>query len=240
MASTFRLLSTANAKIMKGQAFGYLTTILHLAPSWLSGRNVCPMATEECAADCLNTTGNGNYPNTKAARLRKTLHYFNSHEVFMAELVADVQALVKMAAKKNMVPAIRLNGTSDLRFENDAVTVDGVEYKNIMTAFPTLIWYDYTKIPNRRNVPSNYHLTFSRSGKNDADCKKILKSGGNVAIVYGTKKGKSLPNSWNGYPVIDGDLTDLRFLDAKGVVVGLRAKGKAQGKGSESGFVLAV
>jgi len=116
------------------------------------------------------------------------------------------------------------------------VTVAGIEYPNIMEAFSTVQFYDYTKHRNRRDLPSNYHLTFSRSEANNDAALEWLAAGGNVAVVFDTKKGQALPETWNGYRVIDGDLTDLRFLDDKNVVVGLRAKGPA--RKDTSGFVV--
>jgi hypothetical protein len=87
--------------------------------------------------------------------------------------------------------------------------------------------------------PTNYHITFSKNESNDAECVSALKLGANVAVVFNTKKGADLPESWNGYPVVDGDDTDLRFMDPKGgYVIGLRAKGKA--KKDVSGFVVKV
>jgi hypothetical protein len=60
----------------------------------------------------------------------------------------------------------------------------------------------------------------------------------NVAVVFNTKKGKPLPKTYYGIKVVEGDDTDLRFLDSKRVIVGLRAKGNA--KKDRSGFVVEV
>jgi hypothetical protein len=87
-------------------------------------------------------------------------------------------------------------------------------------------------------MPENYRLTFSRSEKNEDIADGFIKRGGNVAVVFSTRKGRALPDTYLGAPVIDGDEHDLRFLDPRGVVVGLRAKGKA--KTSRSDFVVAV
>lgn len=138
------------------------------------------------------------------------------------------------------MPAVRLNGTSDLPWEN----VKGADGKTIMEQYPNVQFYDYTKNPSRMDqyikggMPKNYHLTFSRSETNDAATMQILKDGGNAAVVFDTKRGRPLPTEWNGYKVIDGDETDVRFLDDKSTVIGLRAKGKA--KKDTTGFVLNV
>jgi len=249
-----KLLTTGNPKVLKGTKLGYLTSILHLAPQWMSGFNTCPMATNGCAASCLNTAGRGGMfagektahlsgaemvnavksgrlqNKIQAARIRKTKLFFTSRSVFMAQLVSDIQRAIRLANRHGLTPVFRLNGTSDIRWELYEVTVSGVTYPNIMTAFPTVQFYDYTKLPNRRNLPVNYHLTFSLAESNEAHAVTAMANGLNVAAVF-----HKLPAEYMGRTVINGDETDLRFLDARGVVVGLKAKGKA--KKDLTGFV---
>jgi hypothetical protein len=110
-------------------------------------------------------------------------------------------------------------------------------FRNIMEAFPMVTFYDYTKIANRRGLPANYHLTWSYSAANAAYAKQeaVAKANGlNIAVVF-RRKG-DIPESFLGLPTIDGDRDDMRFLDPKGVVVALYAKGKA--KQDQSGFVV--
>jgi hypothetical protein len=247
------LLTTGNPKIEKGAARGYLTSILHLAPSRLSGFNTCPMATAGCAAGCLNTAGRGGMfrkgETTNAiqtARIRKTLAFFNDRTAFMNKLVKEITAAIRKAEKNNLVPVFRLNGTSDIRWETVPVTRDGVEYANIMLAFSNVQFYDYTKIANRRDLPANYHLTFSLAESNDDDAVRALNNGMNVAAVFRTMPTTFTLRTKDGRhsvttTVIDGDSTDLRFLDGDsetqslGVIVGLKAKGRA--KKDATGFV---
>ena len=153
-----KLLSTVNTKIRKGESLGYLTFGLSLAPSWLSGFNTCAMASEGCAAACLNTAGMGKFSNVQAARIAKTRWFFEAREAFMAQLVKDVKAAIRKAEKLGMVPVFRLNVVSDIVWEK--VEVGG--FRNIMEMFPTVQFYDYSKRPNRTDLPPNYHLTFSR------------------------------------------------------------------------------
>ena len=223
-----------NAKTVKGRSRGYMTGILYLAPVKESGAiNVCPHASEGCASACLFTAGRGAFDNVRNARVAKTLAFVHDREAFMRQLCDDIRRLIAKAEKAGMIPCVRLNGTSDLPWEN----IKCGEHANIMQAFPGLQFYDYTKNPNRiaahleGRMPGNYHLTFSRSEGNGKIALSILQSGGNVAIVF-----SSLPAAFNGAPVINGDETDLRFLDPRGCVVGLKAKGRA--KRDESGFVL--
>jgi len=227
-----------NAKTVKGQAKGFLTGILYLAPVKESGAiNVCPHASQGCAAACLFTAGRGAFDNVRSARIAKTLAFVQDRPAFMETLAADVAKLAKKASKAGMIPCVRLNGTSDLPWENIACG----DSRNIMEKFPSIQFYDYTKNPNRiaayleGKLPRNYQLTFSRSEDNGQIALSILGSGGNVAIVFSSAK---LPESYQGKPVVDGDDSDLRFLDPRGCVVGLKAKGKA--RRDLSGFVVQV
>lgn len=238
-----KLLSTGNPKILKGLAQGYNTYILHLAPATLSGYNTCPKATHGCAAACLNTAGRGGMfkrgetTNTiQQARIRKTRLFYSDREQFMALLVKDIELGIKQSAKLGLIPVFRLNGTSDLSWEKYSVVRGGVVYTNIFEAFAEVQFYDYTKVLGRKvSGIKNYHLTFSAADGNDQDVVRAISTGYNVAVVFGLKKTMAMPESYNGRPVFNGDDSDLRFLDPRGVVVGLYAKGKA--KADTSGFV---
>lgn len=238
-----KLLSTGNPKVLKGLAQGFNTYILHLAPADLSSYNTCPKATAGCKAACLNTAGRGGMFKKgettnviQEARIRKTKMFFENRDQFMQLIVKDIELAIKQSAKANLIPVIRLNGTSDIAFEKYEVIRNGVTYKNIFAAFPEIQFYDYTKILGRKvNEIANYHLTFSAADGNDNDVRKAIAQGYNVATVFGIKKSQPMPETYEGRPVFNGDDSDLRFLDPKGVVVGLYAKGKA--KKDTSGFV---
>jgi hypothetical protein len=246
-----KLLSVGNPKTLKGMQQGYNTYILHLAPSTLSGHNTCPKATAGCAAACLNTAGRGgmfkrgeNTNTIQQARIRKTQLFYNDREAFMRLLVADINLAIKQSAKAGLIPVIRLNGTSDIAWEKYPVTVGNVTYSNIFAYFPHIQFYDYTKVLGRKVFGiSNYSLTFSAADGNDDEVMKAWQSGYNIAVVFNLKKTLAMPEyhilSGRGYaaaaPVFNGDESDLRFLDPRGVVVGLYAKGKA--KKDNSGFV---
>ncbi len=234
-----KLLSTGNPKILKGMAQGYNTYILHLAPADVSGYETCPKRTAGCTAACLNTAGRGGMFKRgettnviQEARKRKTRLFFENRGAFMLQLYLDIKKAIKQSEKLGLIPVFRLNGTSDIAWEKYEVQ-DG---KNIFQMFPNVTFYDYTKMLNRkgRALP-NYHLTFSAADGNDADVAKAIEQGYNVATVFGIKKTEPMPETYNGLPVFNGDDSDLRFLDPKGVVVGLYAKGKA--KKDTSGFV---
>ena len=234
---TFKLLSTANPKIQKGTKLGYLSFILHLAPADLSGHNTCPKATAGCRSACLNTAGRGgmfkkgeNTNMIQKARIRKTKYFYEDRAGFMLDLAYDIQKAIAFAKKQGLTPVIRLNGTSDLSWEKYEVPVFCT--RNIFELFPDVQFYDYTKIIGRKvaDIP-NYHLTFSKADGNDSDVARAIDAGMNVAAVF-----DAVPDFYMGKEVIDADETDLRFLDPKGVIAGLKAKGKA--KKDYSGFVI--
>jgi len=246
----FRLLTPGNPKTEKGRGAGYWTFILHLAPSTLSGFNTCAMATEGCRAACLNTAGRGGmmagvarltlemvesglHNTIQKARIRKTRAFYEHRIAFMAMLAKDIERAITMAEKAGLTPAFRLNGTSDIRWES--VPCNG--RRNVMDAFPQVQFYDYTKLPNRRGLPSNYALTFSLADGNDESAKAALASGLNVAAVFRNVEtvSRHIESGFMGAPVMCGDDTDLRFLDPKGHVIALYAKGNA--KTDKSGFV---
>lgn len=187
-------------------------------------------------AHCLNTAGQWvNSPHVQESRRERTRLYFEDREKFMEGLRKSIESLIRQAKKKGLTPAIRINGTSDL---------PGVA-RQMAKEFPEVQFYDYTahRQPWKRTMP-NYHITYSRKENNHKDAMEALKHGIDVAVVFDVKKGEPLPSTWHGYPVIDGDKHDLRFLDkeeGKGpFIVGLRAKGKARGKGvdAETSFVV--
>jgi len=229
----FKLLSTANPKIQKGTKMGYLSFILHLAPADLSGRETCPKRTAGCTAACLNTAGRGgmfkrgeNTNMIQKARIRKTQYFFNERDAFMLDLYKDIQKAIKFAERQGLTPVFRLNGTSDLSWEKYTV---GTTDMNLFQLFPTVQFYDYTKVLGRKVAQyKNYHLTFSKADGNDSDVAEALFQGMSVVAVY-----DAIPA---GVP--SADETDLRFLDPKGVMLGLKAKGRA--KKDYSGFVIRV
>jgi len=217
-----------NAKLTHGTN-GYLPYVLHLAPARSAGeKNVCPDATPECIALCLNVSGRSMmFPNVKGrnpildARIRKTQFFFQNRTEFLQTLRKEIKNAVK---RSNGKAVFRLNGTSDL------------DFLDIIREFPTVQFYDYTKSPQRMHefllgiLPPNYHLTFSFSGRNADLCRSFLARGGNVAVAFARPIGVKYnrPETWEGYSTIDGDASDLRFLDSKGIVVALKAKGTAR------------
>lgn len=236
------LLTGANPKLEKGIGYGYGSWLMHLAPARLSGTEVCPWRSPGCTAACLNNSGRGGLSKIiPQARLRRTRWFLEDPDSFLEALQGQIARAIRYTEGFGLTPTFRLNGTSDLAWEDFA--------GDIFARFRGYKFYDYTKgierVMGRR--PANYHLTFSRSETNLDECREALRVT-NVAVVYGVRRGEDLPTRDRalGVRVIDGDISDLRFLDRprRGVVVGLRLKELRDPKGRQrkeagvrSGFV---
>ena len=242
---TYKLIGVGtNAKTIKGDGSEYLTAILYMTPYkvMVDGKlfNSCSMAAiASCIDACLYTAGRGQMSNVQTARQRKAEWFYRDRVGFMKQLYHDVQKFVNYCKKRNIQPCVRLNGTTDIQWE--LIPAMPHSKMNIFEQFPEVQWYDYTKIANRRKAKDipNYHLTWSYSNadpKYAAMLDTAIENGMNAAVVYRTEYHKT---TWQGYPVIDGDKDDLRFLDPKGGhIVALYAKGAA--KKDTSGFVQEV
>ena len=245
--SNYKLLGVGtNAKTIKGDGSEYLTAILYMTPYkvMVDGKhfNSCSMAEQaSCIEGCLYTAGRGKFSNVQTARQRKAEWFYRDRVGFMKQLYEDIKKFQTYCHKRNIQPCVRLNGTTDIRWE-----LIKIGAYNIFDWFPEVQFYDYTKIANRKckDIP-NYHLTWSYSNANPEYAKlldKALEQGMNAAVVFRSNFIKVVPkcwHKWKGYPVIDGDQDDLRFLDPKGGhIVALYAKGKA--KKDTSGFVQEV
>lgn len=210
-----------NGKVSKQHTYG-----LYLAPANLSGYNVCSHSTAECRMGCLHTSGrtameiisNGN--RIQNARIKKARLLIEQPEFFMIWLVTEIESKRKTAIKKGFGFSVRLNCTSDIDWAN--IKLFGL---NIFQIFPDVQFYDYTKNPNKFvNKAKNYHLTFSYTGRNWDACKTLLSKGNNIAVVFNVKNEKLIPAMYNGFQVVNGDETDYRVNDTKGVIIGLKWK----------------
>lgn len=232
------LLSTNNAKTIKGEKLGYITYILYMSSYKANSKriNLCPNASKGCAESCLVGSGfGGMYTNVMKGRMEKSEYFLSDREAFLYQLKSEIEkALIKH--KDNAIVTFRLNGTTDIAWEKFKV-FDG---KNIFEIFPSVQFYDYTKNWLRfdRELPKNYYLTFSRSETNHSKCIELLNRGINVAMVF-----DKIPSSFEGFEVINADTDDLRFLDKRGTICGLKYK-KMTGRGADntlaikSGFVI--
>ena len=252
---SYLLGTNSDAKTVKGIKYGFMTGIQYLAPSDVSGIvNLCPKASDGCRIACLFTAGRAEtMPDSiQPARINRTIWFVRHKPQYWQRLVKEIKSLEIKAKNKNLIPVIRLNGTSDILYER--IKIKGTEFDGltIFEAFPHIQFYDYSKYEysERENIPSNYHLTYSYSENTTQEIlSDNLTNGRNVAIVFNVCKFDNkkqcykkcnceLPESWNGYQVISGDDSDVRFLDPQGVIVGLKAKGKA--RFDQSGFVVKV
>lgn len=215
-----KLLTSNNAKTKKGEKKGYKTFLLYMAPHTQNskGVNLCSHASKGCASACLFGSGfGGMFSKVEQGRRNKSEFYLSDRIGFLDQLVKEISFLEKKHSKLDETLCIRLNGTSDIAFEKQ-VTSNG---KTIFDTFPDIQFYDYTKNWTRFNkpLPANYHLTFSKSEDNTDKAFELLGQGVNVAMVF-----DELPDTYQGYKVVNGDENDLRFLDENNVIVGLKYK----------------
>lgn len=232
---TYNLIGVGNnAKTVKGDGSEYMTGIKYMKPfkTVYQGKvhNLCAMADKaKCWKPCLNEAGRGQMNVVQRGRERKTMFYLSDRIGFMDALINDLTVFSRRCTNNGIQPCCRLNGTSDIQYEKTG----------IMEQFPEVQFYDYTKIVKRAyaKLPANYHLTLSYSEADPEYAEQVLQAvrdtGVNAAVVFRHK----LPKTFKGLRVINGDKDDLRFLDPKGVIVGLIAKGK-KAKADTSGFVI--
>ena len=234
---SYRLLTENAAKTAKGEKLGYLTGILYLAPD----DYLCPASTPGCRAACLVGSGRARiFPAVMRARQERTRRFYQERAGFLADLVADVWLLKRRAAKMNLRPALRLNGTSDISPRIFARVYELARNLNVRT-------YEYTKrielLRDHERVAGTdevdgypEHYTFSASESNADEQRIAADIGYPIARVYHVGRGKPLPTADHVgrylLDVIDGDASDLRFADEelaeapkdRPYIVGLRLK----------------
>jgi hypothetical protein len=254
-----RFFSFDSPKAIKAKKYRYLNAINYMAPHKSAGvGNLCSHASVGCIDLCLGresgqasmVSANTNWTNNvRDSRERKARFFMKARQAYMEEMAHHVASAIRSAKRKRIKLAVRPNGSTDVAYEairfyvspdlakklsrmSGHIVPHGIQ--TILTLFPRVQFLDYTKNPNRmrRQLPSNYDLTFSLSESNLSDALSVLASGRNVAVVF----ADGLPTRWHGYKVIDGDKHDLRHLDPKGVVVGLSPKGN-KAKRDTSGFI---
>lgn len=223
-----------NTKLAKSNAADtvYRTWGLALAPANESGYQVCSSASEGCRNSCIYRQGRVVvFKQIVAARIAKTIAWKEHKAWFLKRLFWELHGIAQRGRREGYTPAIRLNVTSDVMWEKEA--------PKLFEMFPSIQYYDYSKHYKRMlrwckgELPSNYHLTFSRSEGNEHYARHVLDAGGNVTVVF---RDKNFPSEYLGHRVINGDVTDMRFLDDENVVVGLYAKGT--GRQDDTGFVV--
>ncbi len=223
-----------SVKTLKGLKVGVGTAVMYLAPAGMSGHQICALRTAGCEAACLHDSGMLRFRNAQAAQLKRTWYFFEHRAEFIGMLEREIAAHEAKCRRDGLRPAVRLNGTSDLKWEK-------LE-PELFRTFRRVKFYDYTKVPNRRDLPANYSLTFSLAeGERSWAHHELALESMNVAVVLSgcgsSRWPKPFPKTWHGRKLIDGDTNDVRFADKprSGAYVGLRPKGRAAR--DESGFV---
>lgn len=240
-----KIFSIDSAKAIKAQSFGYLNAIHYMAPASMSGVNLCPHASPACIAACLGWTSgqagmvanDADLNSVRKSRIQKAKRFMSDRQAYLDDVIKSIHKAQAQARKLGMKLCIRLNGSTDISWEG--IRLNNGSGLNLFQLFPEVQFVDYTKSKRRALahargfLPKNYHLTFSRSEVNEADCLDVLSEGGNVAVVFAVK-----PETFKGSPVVDGDTHDLRHLDPKGgYVIALSPKG-LKAKKETSGFVV--
>jgi hypothetical protein len=237
------IFSLDSAKAIKARAYGYLNAIHYMAPASIAGvGNLCPKATSGCLSACLGwysgqagmVSADTDLNSVRRSRIQKARRFMQDRAAYMRDVVHSIQQAERKATAMGLRLCVRMNGSTDIAWEGITCERDGVRYRNLMEAFPHIQFVDYTKIASRmrRPLPSNYHLTLSRNEANDTEALSVVRSGGTAAVVFDT-----LPDTWQGLPVINGDEHDLRHMDPPGVFVGLLPKGR-KAKRDTSGFIV--
>jgi len=208
------------------------TLVMYLSPHVESGWNLCPWASEGCAAACLKGSGRMRFTRARLARVRRTILFMKHRSLFKIRLRREIRAHTRKCARLGIVCSVRLNGTSDIAWEK--------VWPGLFSEFANVQFYDYTKSVARAKLsvepewPANYHLTFSRSEETaDSTVLNVVGEDVNVAVVFENE----LPDEWIGIEVIDGDAHDYRPEDKQGVIVGLTEK-RTPGTVDHTGFVV--
>ena len=248
---------SSDPKTIKSLIDGILTGVMYGMPANGSGEwNDCPFASLGCTMACLNTSGHGgigldqdNLNPVQIARLKRSAFFHTRRSEFWTMLIRDIDRLIRKAKKLGLKAAVRLNGTTDVKWESTPVVIDGVKIAdNIMQLYPDVIYYDYTawpyaKRPNE-SLPDNYHLTFSRKENNDNQIAENISHGRNVTVVVdipSRNKTALIPITWREIPTFDVDRSDFRPNDPIGRILILRyksAKASSLADALASGFVV--
>lgn len=221
--------------------------------------NLCKKATNGCATSCIYHQGilkNSDFAKNriKQARLKRTFKFLIERDDFFARLIKEIRSLERKAHKEGLSLAIQLNGTSDILWEKEAFEFKEGKYENIMSFFKQVQFFDYTKydiIKSRKNLPSNYHLTYSRAGMHKgkliddwAFLQNLLEKNIDVAVIFKKEIKEKLLNysTFRGYKIIDADLNNCRASDIyhrennKGLVLAHEAAKKTDI--TNSGFII--
>ena len=236
-----RFFSLDSAKAIKARGYGYLNAINYMAPASTGGvGNLCPHASAGCLALCLGwysgqagmvSNQDTDTNSVRDSRKAKAQMFMRDRKAFVAEMVAGIKRAQTTARNKGLKLCVRLNGATDINWP-----------RAIFDQFADVQFVDYTKSVAKAlahaqgKLAPNYHVTFSRSEANEADCARVLEAGGNVAVVFAGE----MPATYLGASVVNGDEHDLRHLDPRGgVIIGLSPKG-LRAKRDQSGFVVSA
>lgn len=218
----------SNTKTAKNSMKSYY---LSLQPTDLNSKkeNLCKFSTKECRTACLQFAGRQSFNNVVQSRSRKTEFFVQHKNEFLRKLWFELEKLNNVPEKV----AVRLNLLSDVDWEEQYNEI----FRWTLGAFKNIQFYDYTKdhLKVKHHYLKNYDFTLSFSGHNWIHCEEVLKNKvANVAVVF----KNVVPSTWNGFTVLNGDQSDERFLEGKGVIIGLKYKTPKGVKYEKTKFVI--
>ena len=215
----------------------------------MDNSNVCPFS-GKCVVPCLRTSGRLKFTDSQIAMLKRRLLFAYSMkynpEIYFNLLCQYIEKELRKAQRLHLKLAVRLNGTSDIRWERLNMKTGKqdapISGTSIIRKFPNVQFYDYTKFPNFLRISwmpwENYNLTYSFNEKTTPlEIESNFNAGRNIAIVFRSEMPNKIMFNDDMVEVIDGDKHDLRLpsIDGTSKFIGLTAKGKA--KNDFSGFV---
>ncbi|RXJ97634.1 hypothetical protein CRU98_12935 [Arcobacter sp. CECT 8986] len=186
----------------------------------LSKVNLCKKSTNGCVAACIYHNGlfqNSHFSKNKIkqARIKRTFKFLLQKNEFFEKLIKEIKSLKRKAKKENLRLLIQLNKTSDILWEKEEFEYKEESYKNIMEFFPDVEFFDYTKydiLKNRKKLPQNYTLIYSRAGMNKGklidsweDLKAYLNKNISIALVcsYDIKNELLNNETYDDYNIYD-------------------------------------
>jgi len=241
---TRKLVTWDQAKFKKtGQGTDYVQCGVILSParealppgSKARLKSLCSHYSRGCEAVCLKTSGQLVFGTAKRARVLRSMLYLHHPATYLEYVERDLLKLQRKATKAGKILVVRFDTLSDTNPDF---------YRPLMDKLGLCGFVDYTKDPRKYQryldgaLHSHHHLTFSRSETNASQARWFVANGGTATVVVRNQEAldRYLTAGFEGFPTVDGTLSDRRWEDPKGHWVLLLALGKA--KKDQSGFVV--
>ena len=226
-------LPNASPKLIKSNGMGFYNAGIGLAQANLSATNNCTASTPDCRKLCLGNFGRAEFlPQLMQTRINRSNFLHRHRQLAWQTMLPQLMAIDRRATRNGLTVAFRPDITSDKNWD--------LILPQLFATFPNWKFYGYTKLRSKitryLNGSNPMVPTFSWSERlksklvnhtsGDDYPSFLLENGINIAVVFYDRKTLAgrLPRKFLGRTVIDGDKHDLRFLDPRGVIVGLKPK----------------